>query len=138
METIGSPLLWGGFAAMVVVALLVDLVLMRSGGPHKVTFKEAAYWSLGWVALALLFNAGLWWYLTDLDLKVAKGLLAKPTYQDPGLDVLIERGRQHEQGYLAVSYTHLDVYKRQPSKSVKTLSRRRLLPRSSSGDAATA
>ncbi|MGQ0582224.1 MAG: TM0106 family RecB-like putative nuclease [Reyranella sp.] len=39
-------------------------------------------------------------YLTDLDLKVAKGLLAKPTYQDPGLDVLIERGRQHEQGYL--------------------------------------
>ena len=65
METIGSPLLWGGFAAMVVVALLVDLVLMRSGGPHKVTFKEAAYWSLGWVALALLFNAGLWWYLTE-------------------------------------------------------------------------
>ena len=65
METIGSPLLWGGFAAMVVVALLVDLVLMRSGGPHKVTFKEAAYWRLGWVALALLFNAGLWWYLTE-------------------------------------------------------------------------
>ena len=65
METIGSPLLWSGFAAMVVVALLVDLVLMRSGGPHKVTFKEAAYWSLGWVALALLFNAGLWWYLTE-------------------------------------------------------------------------
>jgi tellurite resistance protein TerC len=65
METIGSPLLWSGFAAMVVVALLVDLMLMRSGGPHKVTFKEAAYWSLGWVALALLFNAGLWWYLTE-------------------------------------------------------------------------
>ena len=65
METIGSPLLWGGFAVMVVEALLVDLVLMRSGGPHKVTFKEAAYWSLGWVALALLFNAGLWWYLTE-------------------------------------------------------------------------
>ena len=65
METIGSPLLWGGFAVMVVVALLVDLVLMRSGGPHKVTFKEAAYWSLGWVALALLFNAGLWWYLSE-------------------------------------------------------------------------
>jgi hypothetical protein len=39
-------------------------------------------------------------YLTDLDLKVAKGALAKPTYQDPGLDLLIERGRLHEQGYL--------------------------------------
>jgi tellurite resistance protein TerC len=46
------------FAGLVVVALLVDLVLMRHGGPHKVTFKEATWWSLGWVALALAFNAG--------------------------------------------------------------------------------
>ena len=65
METIGNPWLWTGFAVLVVVALLVDLVLMRQGGPHKVTFKEAVYWSLGWVALALLFNAGLWWYLSE-------------------------------------------------------------------------
>ena len=65
METIGNPWLWSGFAVVVVVALLVDLVLMRHGGAHKVTFKEAAWWSLGWVAVALLFNAGLWWYLTE-------------------------------------------------------------------------
>jgi tellurite resistance protein TerC len=63
MQTIGSPLLWGAFAALVVVALLVDLVLMRHGGPHKVTFKEAMLWSIGWVGLALVFNAGLWWYI---------------------------------------------------------------------------
>lgn len=62
METIGSPLLWSGFAVLVVIALLVDLVLMRHGGAHKVTFKEALGWSIGWVALALMFNAGLWWY----------------------------------------------------------------------------
>ncbi len=62
METIGSPVLWTAFAAVVVVALLVDLVLMRHGGPHKVTFREAAWWSLGWVVLALAFNAWLWWY----------------------------------------------------------------------------
>jgi tellurite resistance protein TerC len=62
MQTIGSPLLWGVFAAMVVAALLVDLVLMRHGGPHKVTFKEALGWSIGWVIMALIFNAGLWWY----------------------------------------------------------------------------
>ncbi|MDQ3228482.1 MAG: TerC family protein [Pseudomonadota bacterium] len=63
MQTIGNPWLWGSFTIVVVVALLVDLVLMRHGGPHKVTFREAMYWSFGWVALALLFNAGLWWYL---------------------------------------------------------------------------
>ncbi len=62
MDTIGTPFLWLMFAGVVVVALLVDLVLMRHGGPHKVTFKEATWWSLGWVALALLFNAWLWWY----------------------------------------------------------------------------
>ena len=39
-------------------------------------------------------------YLTDLDLRVARGTLAKPAYRDPGLDLLIERGRLHEKGYL--------------------------------------
>ena len=62
METIGAPFLWLVFAGVVVVALLADLVLMRHGGPHKVTFKEAAWWSIGWVALALAFNAWLWWH----------------------------------------------------------------------------
>ena len=65
MQTIGNVWMWGGFVAVVVAALLVDLVLMRHGGPHKVTFKEALYWSAGWVALALAFNAGLWWYLHE-------------------------------------------------------------------------
>ena len=62
METIGSPLLWLVFAGVVIAALLIDLVLMRHGGPHKVTFREAAWWSLGWVALAMAFNAWLWWH----------------------------------------------------------------------------
>ncbi len=65
MQTIGNPWLWGGFIAVVIAALLVDLVLMRHGGPHKVTFKEAMWWSIGWVALALAFNAGLWYYLHE-------------------------------------------------------------------------
>ena len=62
MQTIGSPLLWGVFGVVVIVALLIDLLLMRHGGPHKVGFREAMGWSIGWVLLALLFNAGLWWY----------------------------------------------------------------------------
>lgn len=63
MESIGNAWLWSGFALFVALALLADLALMRHGGPHRVSFREALYWSLGWVALALLFNAGLWWYL---------------------------------------------------------------------------
>jgi tellurite resistance protein TerC len=75
METIASPSLWGAFAALVVFALLIDLWLMRHGGPHKVTFKEAAWWSAGWVGLALAFNAALAWWIagkqgTDAGLQV--------------------------------------------------------------------
>ena len=62
MQTIGSPFLWLAFGVVVVTALLIDLVLMRHGGPHKVTFKEATWWSIGWVVLAMLFNLWLWWY----------------------------------------------------------------------------
>lgn len=65
MQSIGSPVLWAAFAVLVVAALLVDLVLMRHGGPHKVSFREALAWSAGWVALALLFNAGLWWWVSQ-------------------------------------------------------------------------
>ena len=65
MQTIANPWLWGGFVVVVIAALLADLVLMRHGGPHKVTFAEAVWWSLGWVALALAFNGGLWFYLRE-------------------------------------------------------------------------
>jgi tellurite resistance protein TerC len=65
MHTIASPTLWGAFAALVVVALLADLWLMRHGGPHKVTFKEAAWWSAGWIALALAFNAAIAWWIAQ-------------------------------------------------------------------------
>ena len=44
-------------------------------------------------------------YLTHQDLNVAKGLQPKPRSYDPGLEVLVERGRRHEEAYL----THLSV-----------------------------
>src|SRR5271166_1528140 len=38
--------------------------------------------------------------LTELDLAVAKGALAKPRVWNPLLDVARERGLRHEQGYV--------------------------------------
>ena len=63
MQTIGTPWMWAGFAAFVVVALAVDLRLMKHGGPHKVTTREALGWSAFWIAVAMAFNGALWWYL---------------------------------------------------------------------------
>lgn len=55
--------MWSGFTVLVIVALIVDLLMMRQQGAHKVSFGEALRWSLVWIGLALVFNAALWWYL---------------------------------------------------------------------------
>ncbi|MFN8010281.1 MAG: TerC family protein [Holophagaceae bacterium] len=59
METIGSPWMWGGFIAFVLAMLALDLGVFHRTA-HRVTVKEAAIWSVVWVALALAFNAGIW------------------------------------------------------------------------------
>ncbi|AVP98697.1 hypothetical protein C7S18_16540 [Ahniella affigens] len=65
MTTVGEWWMWVAFFAFVIVAIVVDLVVLRAQGAHKVSVKEAAGWSLIWVLLALVFCAGLWWYLRD-------------------------------------------------------------------------
>ena len=69
--------MWSLFAAFVVVALLVDFFAMSKQGAHRVSIKEAAVWSLIWVAISLVFLAGLWWYLdanVSREVANAKGL----------------------------------------------------------------
>ncbi|HET9033661.1 MAG TPA: TerC family protein [Dokdonella sp.] len=63
MHTIGTPGLWLAFSLLVVVALVVDFMVLRPGGSHRVSFKEATLWSIAWIALAMLFNLGLWYWL---------------------------------------------------------------------------
>ena len=63
METIGTPWMWAGFGLFVLAALAVDIRLMKHGGPHKVTTKEALLWSVFWVGVAMAFDGALWWYL---------------------------------------------------------------------------
>jgi len=55
--------MWGAFIAFVLVMLALDLFVFGGRKAHKVSVKEAALWSLAWFSLALVFNAGLWWYL---------------------------------------------------------------------------
>ena len=65
MNTVGTPLLWGGFAVVVAVMLAIDLLLQGRRGSHSMTMKQAAGWSILWVTLSLLFNAAFWWYLVQ-------------------------------------------------------------------------
>lgn len=65
MNTVGTPLLWGGFAVVVAIMLAIDLLLQGRRGAHAMTMKQAAAWSQVWVTLSLLFNAAFWWYLVQ-------------------------------------------------------------------------
>lgn len=67
MNTVGTPLLWGGFAVVVAIMLAIDLLLQGRRGAHAMTMKQAAAWSLVWVTLSLPFNAAFWWYLVQTE-----------------------------------------------------------------------
>ena len=55
-----DTVLWTVFSVFVVGALAVDLGVFQRKA-HAVGAREALVWSAVWVALALLFNAGVWW-----------------------------------------------------------------------------
>ncbi len=63
METIGSWWMWTGFAGFVVIACAVDLLVLQKKGAERVSIGQALRWSALWVALALVFNGLLWWYV---------------------------------------------------------------------------
>ncbi|WP_312041802.1 TerC family protein [Erwinia sp.] len=65
MNSVGTPLLWGSFAVVVLIMLAIDLLLQGRRGAQTMSMKQAAFWSLIWIGLSLLFAAGLWWYLKE-------------------------------------------------------------------------
>ncbi|MBN2021204.1 MAG: TerC/Alx family metal homeostasis membrane protein [Pirellulales bacterium] len=53
---------WFGFAGLVVLLLTLDLCVFHRHD-HKPSLKESAWWTVFWIAIALAFNAGLWWWV---------------------------------------------------------------------------
>jgi tellurite resistance protein TerC len=51
--------LWVGFNVFVLAMLALDLGVFHRKA-HVVSFKESITWTVVWVALALLFNGGIW------------------------------------------------------------------------------
>jgi hypothetical protein len=49
MHSVGTPMLWGGFAVIVLIMLAIDLFLQGRRGEHGMTMKQAAVWSLVWL-----------------------------------------------------------------------------------------
>jgi tellurite resistance protein TerC len=65
--TLGTPLLYAGFFALVAVMLLVDFFTFKQGtAGEKVSLKQAGLWSAIWVGVSALFAGWLWWHVNGL------------------------------------------------------------------------
>lgn len=58
---LNTILLYGIFTLFILAMLAIDLGVFNRKA-HVVSLREAVIWSIVWVVLALLFNAGVWWY----------------------------------------------------------------------------
>ncbi|HET7904010.1 MAG TPA: TerC family protein [Candidatus Eisenbacteria bacterium] len=65
VASVGTPDLYVGFSLLVVALLLVDFLLLRKSGSHRVSLREAGAWSVIWTLAAAAFGAWLWWHLRD-------------------------------------------------------------------------
>ncbi len=91
MMTIGTPLMWAGFAAFVAVALLIDFLALNRQGAHSVTIKEATVWSLIWVGVSFVFLGLLWWYLGGASDDAAARALAQDKALEFATGYLVEK-----------------------------------------------
>ena len=57
--------LWVGFNIFVLLMLGLDLGVFHRKA-HEVKFREAITWSAVWIVLALIFNAGIWYYFGEV------------------------------------------------------------------------
>ena len=59
----GSPILYLGFSLLVVVFLVLDFVLLKAKGQHKVPVGEALAWAVVWFVAAMAFAGWYWWFV---------------------------------------------------------------------------
>jgi len=60
-QSIGTPVLWGGFVGFIFLMMAVEIMAIRRN-PHDMSLREASAWTAGWIAVALLFGAGVAWH----------------------------------------------------------------------------
>jgi len=75
LESIGTPLLWIGFTLFVLAMLALDLGVVHRQA-HTVRMREALLWTGVWIALALVFNVGVYvWFGAERAFEFLAGYL---------------------------------------------------------------
>lgn len=81
--------LWIGFNLFVLLMLALDLGVFHKKS-HSVSVKEALVWSVVWISLALVFNAGVYhWMGHDAALKFLTGYLLEKSLSVDNLFVFL-------------------------------------------------
>jgi tellurite resistance protein TerC len=84
-----SIFLWAGFGLFILLMLALDLGVFHRRA-HAVRVREALTWSMVWIALALLFNAGIWiWMGHEPAMKFLAGYLLEKSLSVDNLFVFL-------------------------------------------------
>jgi tellurite resistance protein TerC len=85
----GTPLLWVGFNLFVLSALALDLGVFHRKA-HKIAIREAAVWSVVWIAIALLFGFFVWhWFGAQRGLEYLTGYVIEKALSIDNLFVFL-------------------------------------------------
>jgi tellurite resistance protein TerC len=88
-KSIGAPWQWAAFLAFVALMLLLDLGVFHRKA-HQIRIREAVAWTLVWIALAMIFNAGVWhFYGSKLALEFLTGYLIEKALSVDNIFVFI-------------------------------------------------
>jgi tellurite resistance protein TerC len=89
LETVGTPMAWIGFTAIILIMLVLDLGVFHRQA-HTVGMREAALMSAFWIALALLFNVGVFlWYGSQRGLEFFTGYIIEKALSVDNLFVFV-------------------------------------------------
>jgi tellurite resistance protein TerC len=87
--SVGSPWLWAGFIAFVLVMLALDLGVFHRKA-HVVSVREGITWTAVWIALALLFNVGVYfWFGSERALEFLSGYVIEKALSVDNIFVFI-------------------------------------------------
>lgn len=63
LNSVGTPLFYGVFIAIVIVMIAIDMLALKKEGMHRVSTKEALLWTSVWIAVSLGFAGWLYFEL---------------------------------------------------------------------------
>jgi tellurite resistance protein TerC len=89
VDGVGTPILWIGFTAFVIVTLVLDLGVFHRKA-HAVSVREALVWTAVWVGLAMVFNLGVYfWFGEDTALEFLTGYVIEKSLSIDNIFVFI-------------------------------------------------